>query len=73
MYNYKIKTIFVSPEMPLYIFIFVENWIRYMIFPYGLEPDLIQQILIGFEAIMENLFLSLKQLKITQKMKEMIN
>ena len=31
----------------------------YMIFQYGSEPVLIQQILIGFEAILENLFVCL--------------
>ncbi len=31
--------------------------IRYMIFQYGLEPILIQRILIGFEAILERYFM----------------
>ena len=54
MHKYYIKTRFVIPEFPKartdktgY------NTIRYMIFQYGLEPALIQRILIGFKAILE--------------------
>ena len=62
MYNYKIKTNFVSPEMPKgcanktgfnIIIVHFYNTIRYMIFHYGLEPVLIHRILISFEAILE--------------------
>ena len=65
MYNYKIKTNFVSPEMPKgcanktgfnIIIVHFYNTIRYMIFHYGLEPVLIQRILISFKAILEYYF-----------------
>ena len=58
MYNYKIKTSFVSPEMPkarvnktrikLIFFIIRRKLskIRYMIFQYDLKPVLIEWILI---------------------------
>ena len=72
MYNYNIKTSFVSPKIPKgranktsFNFIIVHfyicrktgyNMTRYMIFQYGLEPVLIQWILYGFEAILEDTF-----------------
>ena len=67
MYNYKIKTSFVSSEMSqaraikngfnimivhFYIHRKLDIMIRYMIFQSGLEPVLIQR-LIGFEVIMD--------------------
>ena len=50
MYNYKIKTSFVSPEMTKETGYYT---IQYMVFQYGLETFLIQRIVIGFEAILE--------------------
>ena len=69
---YNCKTSFFNPKMPkerakklvsilrLYIFIFVENWIKYdarTIFQLCWEQVLIHWILIGFEWIREKVFL----------------
>ena len=50
MKKYKIKTSFKTKESEAHS-------IPYMIFQYGWEPVIIQQISIGFEAILENIFI----------------
>ena len=52
----KIKITRKIPVSPVKI---VYNKMRYMIFQYGLEPVLIQWILIGFKAILEKEFLEI--------------
>ena len=66
----KIKASFVIPEGPkaranktginfmIFILSFVENCLLNIIFQTGLDPVLIQRIAIGFEVILEKLFVA---------------
>ena len=66
MYNYGIKTNFVSPETPKTGY----NTIRYMIVKYGVEPVLIQWLLINFEAILENFLMQIVHWKYNKTCKD---